>query len=1019
MFVAWGDELSFLYNDAYAEILGTKHPSAMGARFHDIWAEIWPDIWPLIEAAMAGEAVFRENLPLVMNRKGFDEQTWFTFSYSPVRDEVGRVAGMFCAVAETTRAVLAEQAVRESETRFRNMADHAPVMMWVTDPTGYCTYLNRRWYDFTGQTDGAGEGYGWLDAVHPDDRRHAERAFVDANSERRDYRVDFRLRRRDGAYRWVIDAAAARVGEDDTFLGYVGSVIDIDERKDVEEALRQSETRLRLALDGARLGTWDWDLRTMRGTWSPRTMEILGVADGEQVTVERRNETIHPDDRERVWSELRAAMDAGDELVSEYRVVRPNGDIRWVASRGSVRRDEAGLPIGTTGVVMDVTKRAKAELALRELNDTLERRIQQAVADYKILADIIESTDASVQAVDCDLRFLAINGPARRNYEDLFGVSPTIGRSLSEILANVPHQRDAAERVWRRALAGETFEETAWWGDDARDRRAFQMRFSPLLDSGGQVVGAYLFGFDVTDRLLEQERLAAAERARREADALYRAYFENTAEALFVIGVLPDGGFVIEDLNPAHQESIGLPLAEVAGKRIDEVLPSDLLKPVQDHYRQAIAADGVYQYRERFELHGRVTYWDTVLVPVRDAFGRIVRLIGSSRDLTAQLAAEEQLRQSQKLEAMGALVGGVAHDVNNLLSPIVGGLDLLQRRPIGDERSARLIDGALQAAERARVLVQRLLSFARRQPLQPVAVDLRELILGMADLIDSTSGPRIKVEVDLAPELPPVLAEANQLEMAILNLSVNARDAMPEGGRLTIAASAKQITEGHRSALRPGLYAHLSVSDTGTGMDEATMQRAIEPFFSTKGVGRGTGLGLSMAHGLASQLGGSLTIRSKVGLGTSVELWLPVANVQPTPAQKNAGSGAQPFAGTALVVDDEDLVRTSSAAIVAELGFSVVEADTAEAALRLVEDGLEPELVVTDHLMPGMSGTELASVLRATRPDLRVIIVSGYADVESIAPDLTILRKPFRSADLAEALGSATSRSKKGVRGRW
>ncbi len=413
----------------------------------------------------------------------------------------------------------------------------------------------------------------------------------------------------------------------------------------------------------------------------------------------------------------------------------------------------------------------------------------------------------------------------------------------------------------------------------------------------------------------------------------------------------------------------------------------------------------VHQYREEFDLAGGPQQWDTSLVPMRDDTGRIVRLIGSGRNVTRQVVAEEALRQSQKMEAMGQLTGGVAHDFNNLLTPIVGTLDMMLRRGVGTERERRLIAGAAQAAERARVLVQRLLAFARRQPLQAVAVDVQQLVNGMAQLISSTTGPQIKVVVQMGENLPPAKADPNQLEMALLNLAVNARDAMLDGGTLRITVEAETVERGHRAGLKPGRYLHLSVSDTGVGMDEATLARAIEPFFSTKGVGKGTGLGLSMVHGLASQLGGALTIQSTPGLGTNVEMWL------------QAGEGDTASEGTVLeprsalvgqedllLVDDEDVVRLSTADMLAELGYRVIEASSAEDALALVRQGLRPGLVVTDHLMPGMSGTDLARTLKAERSDLKVLIVSGYAETGGIAPDLPRLAKPFRKSELAASL---------------
>lgn len=248
-------------------------------------------------------------------------------------------------------------------------------------------------------------------------------------------------------------------------------------------------------------------------------------------------------------------------------------------------------------------------------------------------------------------------------------------------------------------------------------------------------------------------------------------------------------------------------------------------------------------------------------------------------------------------------------------------------------------------------------------------------------------------------------ADVNQFEQVIVNLAVNARDAMPNGGTLRITAQAEKVGAGHRTNLRPGTYVKLSVADTGVGMDEATLSRAIEPFFSTKGVGKGTGLGLSMVHGLASQLGGTLTIRSRPGLGTNIELWLPVSEA-PAETAGAVAQAAQPVttAGTALLVDDEELVRMSTADMLSDLGYAVVEAGSAEEALRLMRGGLRPNLLVTDHLMSGMNGTDLARIVRSEHPDMHILLVSGYAESEGVAPDLPRLTKPFRNDELATSL---------------
>jgi CheY-like chemotaxis protein len=288
-----------------------------------------------------------------------------------------------------------------------------------------------------------------------------------------------------------------------------------------------------------------------------------------------------------------------------------------------------------------------------------------------------------------------------------------------------------------------------------------------------------------------------------------------------------------------------------------------------------------------------------------------------------------------------------------------------------------------------------------------VPVDVGKLIVGMAELLASTTGPQINLVVDHAPHLPAALADPNQLEMAILNLAVNARDAMPDGGTLRIAAVPYVVGRDHSSGLKPGPYLLISVVDTGVGMEEATLARAVEPFFSTKGVGRGTGLGLSMVHGLAKQLGGALSIHSKPGLGTTIELLLPQGDSIAQASKVNGELDLKRLVrGTVILVDDEEHVRSSTADMLLDLGYAVHESESAERALELIEQGVGPDLVITDHLMPGMTGTELFYRLRDQLPAVKTLIVSGYADTEGLPSEIPTLSKPFRQAELAERLAA-------------
>ena len=633
MFVAWGPELGFLYNDAYAEILGTKHPAAIGRRFADIWSEIWPDIVPFIDSAMAGQATYREDLPLVMNRKGFDEQTWFTFSYSPVQDESGKVAGMFCAVSETTPRVLAEAALRESEGR------------------------------------------------------------------------------------------------------------------------------------------------------------------------------------------------------------------------------------------------------LRELNETLECRVAESLAERRLLAEIVEATQAFVQVADLDYRWLALNRAAADEFERIFGVRPKVGESMLDLLADQPDHQAAVRAVWGRALAGEEFAAIEEFGDPARDRRAYEMRFNTLRDRSGHRIGAYQFVYDVTERLRAQERLRAA---------------------------------------------------------------------------------------------------------------------------------EDALRQAQKMESLGQLTSGVAHDFNNLLAVFATALPLLERT--GEPPSPRIIAAMRRAITRGTGLTRQLLAFSRRRPVNLESIDVVALLAGMRAMLDATLGGRIEVDARFGCDLWPVEADPGEMELAVINLCVNARDAMPAGGLITIAAD-NVCLEGEGA----GQFVSISVSDTGVGMPPEVQARVFEPFFTTKDVHKGSGLGLPQVYGFVQQCLGRVTITSAVGLGTTVTLLLP-RSLTGSMGAAAGGDAARPTEARAradrhehvLLVDGDHQLSALTGELLTSLGFSVSHVATIEAARRRLTPPHDIEMVLLDLALPGdVTGLTLAREIRSQHPALRILLATGTVEPPAGMKDgeFPLLLKPYSVDSLADALG--------------
>jgi PAS domain S-box-containing protein len=367
--------------------------------------------------------------------------------------------------------------------------------------------------------------------------------------------------------------------------------------------------------------------------------------------------------------------------------------------------------------------------------------------------------------------------------------------------------------------------------------------------------------------------------------------------------------------------------------------------------------------------------------------------------VAAREKAQEQLLQSQKMESVGQLTGGIAHDFNNLLMAIMGNMEILRKRLPDEVGMQRLIDGAMQGAQRGASLTQRMLAFARQQDLKTTSADIGLLVSGMQELLKRSLGPQIALNLDIEPKLPPAEVDAHQVELAILNLAINARDAMPNGGGIDIRVDQKLVADDSR--LRPGTYLRIQVADTGEGMDALTLSKAIEPFFSTKPLGKGTGLGLSMTHGLAVQLGGRLDLVSEVGVGTSATLWLPMATAPAVEIAIAAGPSNVSRTATILVVDDDPLIAMSTVGMLEDLGHVVIEANSGKRALEIIDGGQPIDLMMTDQAMPGMTGIQLAEIARSKRPNLPVLLATGYADlpVGKLA-NIPRLSKPYQQAQL-------------------
>jgi PAS domain S-box-containing protein len=789
------------------------------------------------------------------------------------------------AAQSAPRSNRSQQTVAESEARYRLLADSLPQLVWTMAPDGTVSYMNATLSAYLG-------GMGALDEdgfrhVHPDDRPVSRDAFLRGLNQNQPFMFEARLARTDGEWRHHRFTLVPRTSGG-MIVDWIGTALDIDDLHRAELELRDKEEHLRLALEGARLTTWQRELASGIGRWHGGIAQglpsTLSTAHGQDTFLS----LIHPDDRRNIHDKLRAVREENVDYDAVFRLKSETGEWRWIASRARVfDREEEGAA-RMIGVAQDITEQRRAEMELSE--------------SEAFLRGILESSADCIKVLDLSGRLIFMNGPGLRAME-IDNLEPLLGRQWTDFLPREkqPEFRHSVEN----ARNGQSSRLTALLPTFKGAERWWDIQITPVLDArGGRPERILAIARDITEE-------------RRAAELLSRLNDE------------------LEDKVARRTQALADAARELAG-----------------------------EMRRREE-------------------------------------AQAALVQAQKIEALGQFTGGIAHDFNNVLAAVLGTYRMIKRRT-SDEQVLEFVRHGESAAERAAGLVRQLMGFARREELRPTRVDPADLMHDVAPLVRHAVGTDIACDIDIEDGCWPIIVDRQRLEVSLLNLVLNARDAM-KGQKGSVRVSVRKEENEFRSErLRLGAHVVFTIEDSGSGMVPAVAARATEPFFTTKPRGSGTGLGLATAHGFAEQSGGALLIDSQSGVGTKVSILLPRA---PFFGEEPVAQIDPNLHGRAviLLVDDDEQVRPLTASFLRDLGYTIIEAPTAEIAFALAHAPEALDLVITDVVMPGADGPKLAARLRKERADLPILFITGHAGTSDLEGE-RVLQKPFGHAELADAV---------------